>query len=106
MIQLETGRCANPSTCKVPYLSIAYEHAGHKFGLRIRGCGGPYHAEKAVPGSALRTLQDAQRYGLPINTAQLLAKLQREVEKGIVRLILEKQIEREEGERFLVEVFP
>lgn len=104
MITFETGTCTQG--CKMPYLSIAYEKSWHRFGLRIRGCGGPYHAERAVPGSALRTLQDAKLHGLPIGTAILLAKLQRDAESGIARLIQEKQIEREEGERFLGEVFP
>lgn len=106
MIQLETGRCDNPARCRMPYLCIVYEMKGHRFGLRIRGCGGPYYAERTVPGSALRTLQDAKRHGLPIDSARLLARLQREVEEGIVRLIREKQIDRDDGERFLGEVFP
>lgn len=103
MISLETGRCAQG--CKVPYLSIASK-SGHRSGLRLRGCGGPYRADQEVPGRALRSLIDARLNGLPIDSARMLAKLQRDAEEGIVRLIREGRIDREEGERFLREVFP
>lgn len=103
MIALETGRCAQG--CKMPYLSIVYDKGEHRFGLRLRGCGGPYRAGREMPGRALRSLRNARDAGLPINSARLLTDLQREAQEGIARLIRELQIDQAEGERFLDEVF-
>lgn len=104
MIALETGRCTQG--CKMPYLSIVYDKGEHRFGLLLRGCGGPYVAEQQIPGSALRSLSEAQAHDLPIKSARLLADLQREVQQGIARLVREKMIDLADGERFLDEVFP
>lgn len=104
MIALETGRCAQG--CKMPYLSIVCDKGEHRFGLRLRGCGGPYRAGREVPGSAMRSLNNARDAGLPIDSARLLADLQKEAQDGIARLIREQQIDPAEGERFLDEVFP
>lgn len=98
-ITLETGRCAQG--CKMPYLSITYEKGGYRFGLRLRGCGGPYRVEREVEPRALRSLHEARRAELPIDNARLLADLQREAQEGIASLIREGQISREDGEAFL-----
>lgn len=103
-IALETGSCQHG--CKMPYLSIVYEMSGHEFGLRLRGCGGPYRAGRRIPGRALRSLHEAKLAGLPIDSARLLADLQREAQEGIARLIRERNISTEDGEAFLDEVFP
>jgi hypothetical protein len=104
MIALETGTCQQG--CKMPYLSIMYEMAGHEFGLRLRGCGGPYRTGRRLPGCALRSVHEATLAGLPIDSARLLADLQREAQQGIARLIREGNISPEDGEAFLDEVFP
>ena len=104
MIALETGRCAQG--CKMPYLSIVYDSGGYRFGLRLRGCGGPYFTGREIPGSALRSLWSARDAGLSIDSARLLADLQKEAQEGIAQLIREQRIDPAEGERFLDEVFP
>ena len=104
MITLETGRCIQG--CKMPHLAIAYEKSGHRFGLRLRGCGGPYRFERRVEPRALRSLHEARRAELPIDSARLLANIQQDAQAGIARLIREGQISREDGEAFLDEVFP
>ena len=103
-ITLETGRCTQG--CKVPYLSITYEMGGHRFGLRLRGCGGPYRFEREVEPKALHSLHEAQWAELPIDSARLLADLQQDAQRAISRLIRDRQISREDGEAFLDEVFP
>ena len=103
MIVFETGRCAQG--CKVPYLSIAYDKGEHRFGLRLRGCGGPYRAEREIEPRALRSLREASLADLPIDSVRQLANIQKDAQDGIARLIREGQISREDGEAFLDEVF-
>lgn len=103
MITLSTGSCQQG--CKMPYLFVEYESSGNRHGYRLRGCGGPYNAGRDVPPGALRSLSSANRHGLPIESARLLASLQQEAQRVIARLIREHEVSREEGEAFLDEVF-
>lgn len=105
MITLETGRCQQG--CEGKYLSITYTNGDHKAGLILRGCGGPYWTEhEGIPGRALRSLREAEEFELPIWGARHLANMQREAERGIARLVRERQITAIEGEAFLAEIFP